>query len=91
MNKPNVMLAAIAIAAFSVFGASPSTARDYPFCRKGEAGPGDCRYDSYQQCLAAVSGTAGYCQENYWLQQSGRGVPLQRASRTGSGRNADSR
>lgn len=82
MDKSNAMLAAIAIAAFSVVSASPSTARDYPFCRKGEAGPGDCRYDTLAQCQAAVSGTASYCQQNFWLQPSGRDGPSRRAPRT---------
>jgi hypothetical protein len=82
MNKPNAMLAVTAIAACSVFSAAPSTARDYPFCRKGEAGPGDCRYDTLAQCQAAVSGTASYCQQNFWLQPSSRGVPPRRSPRT---------
>ncbi|MDZ4366911.1 MAG: DUF3551 domain-containing protein [Afipia sp.] len=81
MNKQKIMLGAIGIAVFSALGASPSLSRDYPFCRKGEAGPGDCRYDTYEQCLAAVSGTASYCQQNFWLQPSGRDIPPRRAPR----------
>lgn len=65
---------------FALIGAV-TQAKDYPFCRKGEAGPGDCKYDTYEQCLAAVSGTSGYCQPNFWLSQqpdpalSGRRLP----------------
>lgn len=62
-------LAIITIAAVAVFSGTTAQARDYPFCRKGEGGPGDCKYDTYEQCLAAVSGTGGYCQPNYWLPQ----------------------
>lgn len=77
MNKRKVILTAIGIAAFSFLGTEFSAAYDYPFCRKGDAGPGDCRYDTYEQCLAAVSGTASYCQPNYWLSQADRNaVPV---------------
>ena len=62
MNTRKIILAAAAIALFSAFGTGPSAAYDYPFCRKGEGGPGDCRYDTYQQCLDAISGTAGWWQ-----------------------------
>lgn len=77
MFMRKVLLIAAVAATVSVFGAGPSAAYDYPFCRKGDAGPGDCRYDTYEQCLAAVSGTAAYCQPNYWLAQPDRGaVPV---------------
>lgn len=72
-----MILAVTGLAAVSVLGASPSIARDYPFCRKGDGGPGDCKYDTYEQCMAAVSGTAGYCQPNYWLSPGGQGSPEQ--------------
>lgn len=72
MHANRIFLAAICIAAIPVLGATPSLARDYPFCRKGEAGPGDCRYDTLEQCQAAVSGIAGYCQPNYWLPPASR-------------------
>lgn len=81
MNPQKIILAAIGIAAFSALSATPSMSYDYPFCRKGDAGPGDCRYDTYEQCLAAVSGTASYCQPNYWLSQANREAPPVRARR----------
>jgi len=61
----NMILTIIATAAFATFGMSESESRDYPFCLKAEAGPGDCRYDTLAQCQAAVSGIKGYCQANY--------------------------
>jgi hypothetical protein len=67
MINAKVILTVTGIVAVSVLGATPSAGRDYPFCRNGEAGPGYCRYDTLEQCQAAVSGTAGYCQPNYWL------------------------
>ncbi|MEH2511625.1 hypothetical protein V1291_002979 [Nitrobacteraceae bacterium AZCC 1564] len=73
-------LAIITIATGAAFSGTTTQAREYPFCRKGEAGPGDCKYDTYEQCLAAVSGINGYCQPNFWLSQpdpalSGRRPP----------------
>ena len=54
MNRQKIILAAAAIAAFSILGTGISVAYDYPFCRKGEGEPGDCRYDTYEQCLFDV-------------------------------------
>ena len=79
MTMRRIFLIAAAAATVSAFGTGPSAAYDYPFCRKGEAGPGDCRYSTYEQCLAAISGTAGYCQPNYWLQQTPQVSPHRRA------------
>lgn len=81
MNGQKIILAAAAVAAFSVFGIGPSAAYDYPFCRKGDAGPGDCRYDTYEQCLAAISGTAAFCQPNFWLKPTNPGAQPRRARR----------
>lgn len=81
MNTRKSILAAAAIALFSAFGTGPSAAYDYPFCRKGEGGPGDCRYDTYQQCLDAISGTAGWCQENTWLKPADQSIQQRRVRR----------
>jgi hypothetical protein len=62
---------AIALAAVSalVTGAAistPASAMDYPYCLQGrETGyPGDCQYQSYQQCQASASGRDAYCGTN---------------------------
>lgn len=65
-----LILSVLAIAAVAAFSGTMVQASGYPFCRKGEAGPGDCKYNTYEQCLAAVSGTSGYCQPNFWLSPS---------------------
>jgi hypothetical protein len=58
-------LAAIATAAILIVAAShPAKAYNLQWCAVDSAGPGDCRYNSYQQCQAAVSGTGSYCLEN---------------------------
>lgn len=81
MTRQKIILTMAAVTACLAFGVEPSAAKDYPFCRKGEAGPGDCRYDTYEQCLAAVSGTAGYCQQNFWLAQPDPGLQQRRSRR----------
>lgn len=82
MNIPKIFLTIAVLAAGSVLGAKPSAAYDYPFCRKAEGGPGDCRYETLEQCQAAVSGTPGFCQPNYWLPQTPQAAPHRRARRS---------
>lgn len=81
MSPRNIVLAVAAIAIVWTFGAEPAAAQPYPFCRKTEAGAGDCRYDSLEQCQAAVSGTSGYCQPNYFLPPVQQGASHRRARR----------
>lgn len=66
------LLFTVAAAAVSaVFNAGAAQAETYPFCRNnGGAGPGDCKYVTYDQCLMAISGVGGFCQPNYWTQPS---------------------
>ncbi|MFZ5682296.1 MAG: DUF3551 domain-containing protein [Bradyrhizobiaceae bacterium] len=82
MNGHKIILAAVALAALSAFGAAPATAKDYPFCRNTGGGPGDCRYDTLEQCQTAVSETGSYCQPNYWLSQTGQSSQQPRPRRT---------
>ncbi len=85
MTIPKILLIAAAASAVSLFGTKPSAAYDYPFCSKGEAGPGDCRYSTLEQCQEAVSGISSYCQPNFWLPQTPQHpqpVPRRRARRS---------
>lgn len=34
------------------------------YCLKTSEGPGDCKYATYAQCAAALSGAGGVCQKN---------------------------
>jgi len=45
---------------------APAQARDYPWCAfyTGPFSATNCGFDTYQQCLATVSGIGGYCQPN---------------------------
>src|SRR4051812_2368570 len=58
------LLAATALLA--VMGATPSMARDYPWCSRTSAtgfNP-SCTFTSYNQCMATVSGQRGDCMQN---------------------------
>jgi len=45
---------------------APAHARDYPWCAfyTGPFQATNCGFDTYQQCLATISGIGGYCQPN---------------------------
>jgi hypothetical protein len=57
-------LGAIVLAGLST--TSPAAARDYPWCAQGGEFdyPGECAYQTYEQCLASVSGRLLYCGPN---------------------------
>lgn len=52
---------------FASFGASgPAFAYDYPYCLQGRTVgiPGECSYQTYEQCQASASGRGLYCNIN---------------------------
>ena len=52
-----------AAALLTMLGASPSMARDYPYCERSTStgfNP-SCTFTSYAQCMATVSGQRGDC------------------------------
>jgi hypothetical protein len=64
MIRPSAAL--FAAATVLAFAAAPASARDFPYCLQGgEWGyPGNCQFDSYQQCMATASGTRAGCDIN---------------------------
>ena len=78
MSTQKIVWVAAAAAIVWTFSVGPMAAQQYPFCRKTEAGAGDCRYDTLEQCQAAISGTAGFCQPNYFLPPAGQNAPRRR-------------
>jgi hypothetical protein len=79
----NVMRAALlaiaTIAAASALDMGAAQAEQYPFCLKTGPGPGDCKFVSYEQCMATASGTIAYCQPNTWLAPSASAVSYRRS------------
>ncbi|MBR0903024.1 DUF3551 domain-containing protein [Bradyrhizobium liaoningense] len=67
MTRTQFVLATLA--AFVLAGiadATPTAARDYPWCAQGGEYdyPGECAYSTYEQCQASVSGRLLYCDRN---------------------------
>lgn len=56
-------VAAVAASAF-VLNAGDAQTASSAYCLKNSAGPGDCKYASYAQCKAALSGRDGTCERN---------------------------
>ncbi len=61
----------LAIAMFFL-GAMPAHA-EAPWCAYGVKGGGtNCGFYSYEQCMATLSGNAGYCARNPWYSSGAR-------------------
>lgn len=58
-----------ATALLVVMGATPSMAREYPWCSRTSASGFNpsCSFTSYNQCMATVSGQRGDCMQNPML------------------------
>jgi hypothetical protein len=72
--------------------ATPSMARDYPWCARtfGNGGNPQCMFTSFRQCQATVSGQGGDCIQNpgMMVYDEDRG-PRNRRSRDYGGRDDD--
>jgi hypothetical protein len=67
MRKMQLAVLALGATVVAGFGSvSPAAARDYPWCAQGGEldYPGECAYQTYEQCLASVSGRLLYCGPN---------------------------
>lgn len=69
-----ILLAFATVAAASALNVRAAQAQGYPFCLISGPGPGDCKYNTYEQCMATASGTGKYCQPNYWLPENRAGA-----------------
>ena len=57
------MLAVIA-ATFSVPNGASAQGRYYPWCARYDGWTIVCGFDTFQQCMATISGVGGICQQN---------------------------
>lgn len=67
MRKTQLALAALGVIVLGGVGSpSPAAARAYPWCAQGGEFdyPGECAYQTYEQCQASVSGRLLYCGPN---------------------------
>jgi len=65
-NATMAVLAALAAGAATMASPTPAAAYDYPYCAQGRGFgiPGDCSYQTYEQCQASASGRNLYCNVN---------------------------
>lgn len=56
-------VAALVASAFAL-NAGDAQAAGSAYCLKNSPGPGDCKYASYAQCKASLSGRDGTCERN---------------------------
>lgn len=59
----SLAVAAVIASAF-VLNAGDARAAGSAYCLKNAPGPGDCKYATYAQCKAALSGRDGTCERN---------------------------
>jgi hypothetical protein len=67
MRKTQLALLALGATVLAGFASiNPAAARGYPWCAQGGgfSYPGECAYQTYEQCLASVSGRLLYCGPN---------------------------
>ena len=65
-NAKLAMLVLLAAGSATMAGPTPAAAYDYPYCVQGRGVdiPGDCSYQTHQQCMASASGRGVYCNVN---------------------------
>jgi hypothetical protein len=64
-----VVFTALAAVTIPAAAQSPTS---YPWCMKGARGGTSCYFNSYQDCMAAVSGLGGWCMRNPYYRGAGR-------------------
>jgi hypothetical protein len=63
------VMVASALSLLSLAGTSESKAQTYPWCAYYDWSTYNCGFRTYQQCLATIQGTGGYCTRNPWYYQ----------------------
>ena len=60
------VMTVLAAGTASLVGSAPAAAYDYPYCLQGRGVgiPGDCSYQTYEQCMWSASGRGLYCNIN---------------------------
>lgn len=74
-----ITMAMLASSVSAIAGTAPAAAREYPWCIQGGGWgyPGECNYETYQQCQASASGRYVHCGVNpvFAIDRARRGEP----------------
>ena len=76
-----LVLATFAVMSLAAAGAQPARAEvTYPWCAQyATQGSSNCGFVTYQQCMAALSGNGGWCEQNPMFQPGFPGpLPVRR-------------
>lgn len=86
LAAPKRLLFALSLfAAFAATGMSASAmAQDYPWCANYTKGSTSCSFNTFEQCMADVSGIGGFCERNTSYRS---GAPARQRPRGSSGMN----
>jgi len=60
-------------------------AQDYPWCANYTKGSTSCSFNTFEQCMADVSGIGGFCERNTWYRPAA--APVRPKARASSGAN----
>jgi len=74
------LVAALAPLIVPLFLADVAGAQNYPWCTAGsyKDGARDCGFVTYEQCMAAVRGAGGYCEQNQMYRATVGAAPAPR-------------
>jgi uncharacterized protein DUF3551 len=62
---PASLAVAIAVPVLLLTNMDGAVAQNYPWCAEGiKGGARNCGFVTWEQCMAAVSGHGGYCEQN---------------------------
>jgi hypothetical protein len=62
MKMRNSLLALAALVAAG--SATPAAAATYPWCARYSTSGGECSFNTFEQCMATLSGIGGSCVDN---------------------------
>jgi hypothetical protein len=72
-------LPALAIVVATVSVGTRAQAQDYPWCANFADGAGtNCGFTTYQQCVATIRGSGGFCAQNDWYKPPVAAAPAPR-------------
>ena len=64
MKRMIVLAVSALTAGFALSSAPASAAPAYPWCTRVSTSGGECAFNTFEQCMATLSGIGGACVEN---------------------------
>jgi hypothetical protein len=64
LAAPKLLLSALSLYAACAATGTAAKAQDYPWCANYTKGSTSCSFNTFEQCMADVSGIGGFCERN---------------------------